>query len=111
SLPVQRLPLTGPFPPLDVWTLAAILPGVDGFAVSDAMRQAGNFTPVLMLTAKSLAEDLVHGLEAGADDYLAKPFDLAVLLARIHGLLRRRDCERGVHGGPVAERVGGAGAE
>src|SRR5207245_3380573 len=108
SLPVQRLPLTGPFPPLDVWTLAAILPGVDGFAVADAMRQAGNFTPVLMLTAKSLAEDVVHGLEAGADDYLAKPFDLSVLLARVHGLLRRRDWARGDPDALATARVGEA---
>ncbi len=58
------------------------------------MREAGNFTPVLMLTAKNLPEDVVTGLEAGADDYLAKPFDLPVLLARVKGLIRRRDWTR-----------------
>ena len=80
--------------PLDLVILDIMLPGVDGFAVADGMRKAGNFTPILMLTAKSLPADVVHGLEAGADDYLPKPFDLAVLLARIKGLLRRRDWAR-----------------
>ena len=88
--------------------LDVMLPGADGFAVADAMRQAGNFTPVLMLTAKSLPQDIVQGLEAGADDYLAKPFDLAVLLARVRGLLRRRDWARGDSGNLVSARVGEA---
>ena len=78
----------------DLVILDIMLPGIDGFAVADGMRKAGNFTPLLMLTAKSLPEDVVRGLEVGADDYLAKPFDLAVLLARIRGLLRRRDWAR-----------------
>jgi len=105
---LSRLAVPGPVPPFDLVILDVMLPGVDGFAVADAMRQAGNFTPVLMLTAKSLAEDLVHGLEAGADDYLAKPFDLAVLLARIKGLLRRRDWARGDAGHLATARVGDA---
>jgi DNA-binding response OmpR family regulator len=71
------------------------MPGIDGFEVADRMRKAGNFVPILMLTAKSLPADVVHGLEAGADDYLPKPFDLPVLLARVKGLLRRRDWARG----------------
>jgi DNA-binding response OmpR family regulator len=75
--------------------LDVMLPGIDGFAVADRTRKAGNFVPILMLTAKSLPSDVVHGLEAGADDYLPKPFDLAVLLARVKGLLRRRDWARG----------------
>src|SRR6185503_19313080 len=66
----------------------------DGFAVADRLRREGNFTPILMLTAKGMPEDVVRGLEAGADDYLAKPFDLPVLLARVKGLLRRRDWSR-----------------
>jgi DNA-binding response OmpR family regulator len=61
-----------------------------------------------MLTAKSLAQDVVHGLEAGADDYLAKPFDLSVLLARVRGLLRRRDWARGDAGTLATARVGDA---
>jgi DNA-binding response OmpR family regulator len=59
-----------------------------------------------MLTAKSLPEDVVKGLEAGADDYLPKPFDLPVLLARVKGLLRRRDWARGESEGPESARIG-----
>ncbi len=71
--------------------LDVMLPGLDGFEVARRAREAGNFTPILMLTAKNMPEDVVRGLEAGADDYLPKPFDLSVLLARVKGLLRRRD--------------------
>jgi DNA-binding response OmpR family regulator len=85
-----------PSPPApDLVVLDVMLPGLDGFEVVERMRQAGNFTPVLMLTAKSLPEDVVQGLESGADDYLSKPFDLPVLLARVKGLIRRRDWTRG----------------
>ncbi len=93
---------------VDLVILDVMLPGVDGFAIVDRMRKGGNFTPVLMLTAKSLPDDVVHGLEAGADDYLPKPFDLSVLLARVKGLLRRRDWARGAGEGPEAARIGGA---
>jgi len=82
-------------PGYDLVILDVMLPGIDGFAVADRTRKAGNFVPILMLTAKSLPSDVVHGLEAGADDYLPKPFDLSVLLARVKGLLRRRDWARG----------------
>jgi len=95
----------------DGWELVLLdvmLPGLDGFQVVGGMRAAGNFTPVLMLTAKSLPEDVVLGLESGADDYLAKPFDLTVLLARVKGLLRRRDWARGEGEGPESARVGEA---
>jgi DNA-binding response OmpR family regulator len=78
----------------DLVLLDIMLPGLDGLEVARRMRAAGNFTPVLVLTAKALPEDVVSGLEAGADDYLMKPFDLAVLLARVKGLLRRRDWAR-----------------
>jgi DNA-binding response OmpR family regulator len=71
------------------------------------MRKAGNFVPILMLTAKSLPDDVVHGLEVGADDYLPKPFDLAVLLARVKGLLRRRDWAR-AGDAPQTARIGAA---
>jgi DNA-binding response OmpR family regulator len=90
----------------DLVILDVMLPGLDGFAIADRMRQAGNFTPVLMLTAKSLPEDIVQGLEVGADDYLPKPFDLNVLLARVRGLLRRRDWARGAGEGPDGARIG-----
>jgi DNA-binding response OmpR family regulator len=91
----------------DLVILDVMLPGMDGFALASAVREARNFTPILILTAKSLPEDVVHGLEVGADDYLSKPFDLAVLLARVKGLLRRRDWARGENGLEQA-RIGGA---
>jgi DNA-binding response OmpR family regulator len=87
-----------PAPPIDLVVLDVMLPGLDGFQIVERMRQAGNFTAVLMLTAKGLPEDVVEGLEAGADDYLPKPFDLPVLLARVKGLIRRRDWARGTAG-------------
>jgi DNA-binding response OmpR family regulator len=91
---------SGPAP--DLVILDVMLPGRDGFSIAAEMRRTGNFTPILMLTAKGLPEDVVNGLDAGADDYLPKPFDLKVLLARIRGLLRRRDWTRA---GAVGERV------
>jgi DNA-binding response OmpR family regulator len=91
----------------DLVVLDVMLPGIDGFSLAQRMREAGNYTPLLMLTAKSLPDDIVQGLSAGADDYLAKPFDLPVLLARVRGLLRRRDWTRGEVGSqPV--RIGDA---
>jgi DNA-binding response OmpR family regulator len=66
-----------------------MLPGADGFTIVRAFREAQHFTPVLMLTARASPEDVFEGIEAGADDYLAKPFDLSILLVRIKSLLRR----------------------
>jgi DNA-binding response OmpR family regulator len=74
----------------DVIVLDVMLPGRDGFFVAAALRSAGQFLPILMLTARNRPEDVLKGFEAGADDYLPKPFELAILLARINGLLRRR---------------------
>jgi DNA-binding response OmpR family regulator len=71
--------------------LDVMLPGVDGFTVAAELRRAGQFVPVLMLTARGHPEDVLRGFEAGADDYLPKPFELAILLARLRGLLRRRE--------------------
>ncbi len=68
-----------------------MLPGKDGFSVMSEMRDAGQFVPTLMLTARGHADDVLRGFAAGADDYLAKPFELAILIARIRGLLRRRE--------------------
>ena len=79
----------------DLIIMDVMLPGLDGFSITERMRKAGNFTPVLMLTAKGLPEDMVQGLESGADDYVPKPFDLSVLLARVRGLLRRSEWTRG----------------
>ncbi|MBA2704074.1 MAG: response regulator transcription factor [Blastocatellia bacterium] len=74
----------------DVVVLDVMLPGKDGFTVAAELRAAGNFVPVLMLTARGRAEDVLRGFESGADDYLPKPFELSVLLARLNALLRRR---------------------
>jgi DNA-binding response OmpR family regulator len=70
--------------------LDIMLPDLDGFQLCEQLRESGNFTPVIMLTALGSPDDRVRGLEAGADDYLVKPFDLPELLARIRSLLRRR---------------------
>jgi DNA-binding response OmpR family regulator len=69
--------------------LDVMLPGRDGFSIVKALREAGRFTPVLLLTARGRAEDIVEGFAAGADDYLPKPFDLNILFARLASLLRR----------------------
>ena len=74
----------------DVVILDVMLPGMDGFAVARELRKANAFMPVLMLTALNRPEDVLEGFESGADDYLPKPFDLNILLARINSLLRRR---------------------
>ncbi len=81
----------GKKPDFDVIVLDVMLPGKDGFTVISELRQAGQFVPTLMLTARGHPEDVLKGFSAGADDYLAKPFDLSILIARIRGLLRRRD--------------------
>jgi DNA-binding response OmpR family regulator len=75
----------------DVVVLDVMLPGMDGFEVAAELRRAGQFVPVLMLTARGRPEDVLRGFEAGADDYLPKPFELSILLARLSGLLRRRE--------------------
>jgi DNA-binding response OmpR family regulator len=75
--------------PIDVVILDVMLPGKDGFETAAELRAAGHYVPILMLTARGRADDVLRGFEAGADDYLAKPFELAILLARVNGLLRR----------------------
>src|SRR5215470_7381547 len=75
----------------DIVVLDVMLPGMDGFMLASKLRAQGQFVPILMLTARGQAQDVLRGFEAGADDYLPKPFDLAVLLARINALLRRRE--------------------
>jgi two-component system, OmpR family, alkaline phosphatase synthesis response regulator PhoP len=74
----------------DALVLDVMLPGKDGFTVAAELRAAGYFVPVLMLTARGRPEDVLRGFESGADDYLPKPFELSVLLARLNALLRRR---------------------
>jgi DNA-binding response OmpR family regulator len=75
----------------DVVVLDVMLPGKDGFDVMAELRQEGQFVPTLMLTARGRPEDVLRGFAAGADDYLAKPFELPILIARIRGLVRRRE--------------------
>ena len=78
-------------PAFDVVVLDVMLPGKDGFAVMSELRHGGQFIPTLMLTARGHPDDVLRGFAAGADDYLTKPFELAILIARISGLLRRRE--------------------
>ncbi|MDQ2900373.1 MAG: response regulator transcription factor [Acidobacteriota bacterium] len=75
----------------DLLVLDVMLPGKDGFTAMAELRQAGQFIPTLMLTARGRPEDMLQGFAAGADDYLTKPFELSILIARIRGLLRRYD--------------------
>jgi DNA-binding response OmpR family regulator len=95
--------LLGPVQPsdndqaFDVVVLDVMLPGKSGFEVVSEMRHAGQFVPTLILTARGHSDDVLQGFAAGADDYLAKPFDLTILIARIQGLLRRREWLRRAH--------------
>jgi DNA-binding response OmpR family regulator len=83
--------LVGQLAPFDIVVLDVMLPGISGFEVVAGMRQAGQFVPTLILTARGHSDDVLTGFASGADDYLAKPFDLTILIARIRGLLRRRE--------------------
>lgn len=75
----------------DAVVLDIMLPGIDGFEVAQTLRRNKIFLPILMLTARGNSEDVLRGFEAGADDYLPKPFDLHIFIARLNGLLRRRE--------------------
>jgi DNA-binding response OmpR family regulator len=75
----------------DAMVLDVMLPGKDGFQVARELRESANYTPLLMLTARGRPQDILQGFEAGADDYLPKPFNLSILLARIESLLRRKN--------------------
>jgi DNA-binding response OmpR family regulator len=86
----------------DAIVLDIMLPGKDGFSVVSELRAARNYVPVLMLTARGRPEDVLKGFASGADDYLAKPFDLSILLARLQGLLRRSQWTRGGQASSVA---------
>ena len=77
--------------PYDVIVLDIMLPGINGYRVCEQLRDAGNWTPILMLTAKSGEYDQAEALDTGADDYLTKPFSFVVLLARVRALLRRAE--------------------
>jgi DNA-binding response OmpR family regulator len=75
----------------DVLVLDIMLPGKDGFLVMSELREAGQYIPTLMLTARGHPDDVLRGFAAGADDYLNKPFELSILTARINGLIRRKE--------------------
>lgn len=83
---LTRLAETG----FDLVILDVMLPFVDGFEVARTMRERLDYTPILMLTARGRPEDVLMGFAAGADDYLPKPFELEIFLARVNGLIRRR---------------------
>jgi two-component system OmpR family response regulator len=80
--------------PIDLVLLDIMLPDGDGYGFCKQLRESGHFIPVIMLTARGAAEERVRGLDSGADDYLAKPFALPELLARVRSALRRRDWEQ-----------------
>jgi two-component system alkaline phosphatase synthesis response regulator PhoP len=100
--------LADPDQRFDLVILDLMLPGMNGFEVARRMRAAGNYAALLILTAKDDAQDVVRGIEEGADDYLTKPFRLEELLARVKSLLRRRrwDGVSGDGGGPREVRFG-----
>ncbi len=94
----------------DAVVLDVMLPTVDGFEVARTMREREDYTPILMLTARGRPEDVLQGFEAGTDDYLAKPFDLEIFLARLNGLLRRRQwirSESKTANAPVGAEING----
>ena len=102
--------------PVDLVVLDVMLPGLNGFEVVSRLRQEGRYLPVLMLTARGRADDVVKGFEAGADDYLPKPFELSVLIARVAALLRRVTWARpapipGTAEPPVPDKFSFAGRE
>ncbi len=80
--------------PVDLLILDINLPGMDGYVLCKMLREHGKTMPILMLTARSKQQEMIKGLNLGADDYLTKPFDLDVLLARVRALLRRQSPEK-----------------
>ena len=89
----------------DAVVLDIMLPGKDGFSVVSELRAARNYIPVLMFTARGRPEDVLKGFASGADDYLPKPFDLSILLARLQGLLRRREWLRNADASTASARL------
>ena len=91
----------------DAIILDVMLPDLNGFELCKRLRDADNFIPVIMLTARSSPDDRVRGLEAGADDYMVKPFELGELLARVRSMLRRRHWEQSVSQGSANQLLFG----
>jgi DNA-binding response OmpR family regulator len=100
--------LVGAQEKFDAVVLDVMLPGMDGFALASELRKAHNYVPVLMLTARGRPEDVLNGFAAGADDYLPKPFELPIFLARLQGLLRRSAWLTSSHPAPPAPLPGAA---
>ena len=88
---------------IDAVILDVMLPGISGFEVVSQLRNAKQYVPVLMLTARGRPEDVLRGFEAGVDDYLPKPFELAILVARLRGLIRRKQWASGAEPGTSQE--------
>ncbi len=99
--------------PFDALVLDVMLPGKSGFNVASELRERKNYVPILMLTARGRAEDVLQGFASGADDYLPKPFELPILIARLEGLLRRTSWMKEVVRRDVAagEVPAGSGAQ
>src|ERR1700691_1106999 len=99
----------------DAVVLDVMLPGKSGFEVAALLREKKNYVPILMLTARGRAEDVLEGFAAGADDYLPKPFELAILIARLESLLRRsvwmKDIDEARAAGGNGKTQTGPGAE
>src|SRR5215471_4561932 len=91
--------------PFDMLVLDVMLPGRDGFSIANELRASENYIPLLMLTARGRTEDVLKGFESGADDYLPKPFNLDILIARIGSLLRRKQWQGGGQNRPVEQEV------
>jgi len=89
----------------DAVVLDVMLPGIDGFEVARSLRSKQDYTPILMLTARGRPEDVLDGFEAGTDDYLPKPFNLDIFLARLNGLLRRSGWSRKRAENPPTETI------
>jgi DNA-binding response OmpR family regulator len=89
----------------DALVLDVMLPGKDGFSIARALREMRNYIPLLMLTARSRPEDVLQGFESGADDYLPKPFNLSILIARVGSLLRRKTWDHGEDQPPAKPAV------
>ncbi len=94
----------------DALVLDVMLPGKDGFTVAQTLRQEHNYIPLLMLTARSRPEDVLLGFESGADDYLPKPFNLSILIARVGSLLRRKTWDHGASQAPSKPAARGTDA-
>ena len=92
----------------DALVLDVMLPGKDGFTIARTLRETRNYIPLLMLTARSRPEDVLHGFESGADDYLPKPFNLSILIARVGSLLRRKTWEHRAEAAPAKGAARGA---